>query len=113
MAKRSLRNIKLILLHFVDLNIQMNNWVNINRLKGPINITKFVIDNLETPVYLNLSLPTKVKNVIVKADSDIGKINNINIRSFTENVLKVTDVIFLEHVTFGKSHLSYFFFNSK
>lgn len=86
----------------------MNDWMDINHLKGPINITKFVVDNLETPVYLNLSLPTRVKNVIIKADSDIGKINNINIQSFTENVLKVTDIISLKHVTFGKSRLSHF-----
>ncbi|GAB1868165.1 Closca [Camponotus japonicus] len=89
-----------------DLNIQMNDWMDINHLKGPINITKFVVDNLETPVYLNLSLPTRVKNVIIKADSDIGKINNINIQSFTENVLKVTDIISLEHVTFANGFTS-------
>lgn len=89
----------------------MNKWMDINHFKGSINITKLVVDNLETPAYLNLSLPTKVKNVIIKADSDIGKINNINIQSFMENVLKVNDVISLEHVTFGKSLI--FLFNSK
>lgn len=86
----------------------MNDWMDVIHLKGPINIAKFVVDNLETPVYLNLSLPIRVNNVIVKANSVIEKINNINIQSFTENVLKVTDVISLEHVTFGKSRLSYF-----
>lgn len=90
------------------MNIQMNKWMDVNRLKGPINIEKLDVNNLETPAYLNLSLPTRIKNVIVKANSDIEKINNIKIQSFMENVLKVNDVISLEHVTFGKSRPLYF-----
>ncbi|XP_029165434.1 uncharacterized protein LOC114936425 [Nylanderia fulva] len=89
-----------------DLNIQMNEWVDINRLKGPINIEKLDINNLETPAYLNLSLPTRVKNVIVKADSDIEKINNIKIQSFMESIVKVNDVISFEHVTFANGFTS-------
>lgn len=77
--------------------------MDINRFKGPINIEKLDVNNLETPAYLNLSLPTKVKNVIVKANSDIKKINNIKIQSFMESVVKLNDVISFDHVTFGKS----------
>lgn len=81
----------------------MNEWVDVNRLKGPINIAKLIVKNLETPAYFNLSLPRRVKNVIIKEDSNIETINNINIRSFMENVLKVDDdLISLGHVTFGK-----------
>ncbi|KAL6265402.1 hypothetical protein P5V15_002198 [Pogonomyrmex californicus] len=89
-----------------DFEIEMNKWIDVNRLKGPINVNKLVVDNLETPVYLNLSLPTRVKNVIVKGDSDIRNINNINIQSFMENVLKVDDLISLEHVTFAHGFIS-------
>ncbi|XP_072746368.1 uncharacterized protein [Anoplolepis gracilipes] len=89
-----------------DLNIQMNEWMDVKCLKGPINIAKLVVDNLETPAYLNLSLPIKINNVIVKADSNIETINNINIQSFMENVLKVNDVISLEHVTFANGFTS-------
>ncbi|KAM0726481.1 hypothetical protein ACS0PU_007665 [Formica fusca] len=89
-----------------DLNIQMNKWMDVNHFKGPISVTKLVVDNLETPAYLNLSLPTRINNVIVKADSDIEKINNINIQSFMENVLKVNDVISLEHVSFANGFTS-------
>lgn len=85
----------------------MNEWADINYIKGPINIKKLVVNNLETPAYFNLSLPSRVKNVIVKGDSNIGKINNINIQSFMENVLKVDDLISLEHVTFGKFTVSH------
>lgn len=85
--------------------------MDVNHFKGPISITKLIVDNLETPAYLNLSLPTRINNVIVKADSDIEKINNINIQSFMKNVLKVNDLISLEHVSFGKSFI--FLFNSK
>jgi len=80
----------------------MNGWTGINRFKGPINIAKLIVNNLETPAYFNLSLPKRVKNVIIKGDSDIKNINDINIQSFMENVLKVNDSISLEHVTFGK-----------
>ncbi|XP_070162269.1 uncharacterized protein [Polyergus mexicanus] len=88
------------------LNIQMNKWMDVNHFKGPISITKLVVDNLETPAYLNLSLPTRINNVIVKADSNIEKINNINIQSFMENVLEVNDVISLEHVLFANGFTS-------
>lgn len=80
----------------------MNEWIGESHIKGPVNLKKLVVNNLETPAYFNLSLPTKVKNVIIKGDSDIGKINDINIQSFMENVLKVDDLISLGHVTFGK-----------
>ena len=80
----------------------MNEWTGENRIKGPVNLKKLVVNNLETPAYFNLSLPRRVKNVIIKGDSDIGKINDINIQSFMENVLKVDDLISLGHVTFGK-----------
>lgn len=80
----------------------MNKWVDVNRLKGPVNISKLVVKNLEVPVLCNLPLPTKVKNVIVKADSDIEKINGVNMPFFMDNVLKVNDLISLEHATFSK-----------
>lgn len=80
----------------------MNEGVGINYIRGPVNIAKLIVNNLETPAYFNLSLPRRVKNVIVKGDSNIRKINNINIQSFIENALKVDDLISLEHVTFGK-----------
>lgn len=83
----------------------MNNWIDINRFKGPINIAKLVVNNLEEPAKFNLSLPSRVKNVVIKGNSNIEKINNINIQSFMENVLTVDDVISLEHVTFGKFNI--------
>lgn len=83
----------------------MNGSVGINHFKGPINIAKLNVKNLETPAYFSLSLPTRVKNVIVKGDSNIEKINNIDIQSFMENVLKLDDQISLEHVTFGKFNI--------
>ncbi|XP_077278366.1 uncharacterized protein LOC143906276 isoform X2 [Temnothorax americanus] len=89
-----------------DFKIEMNKWVSVNRFKGPVNIAKLVVNNLETPAYLNLSLPRRVKNVVVKGDSDIGKINNIDILSFIENVLKVDDPISLGHVTFARGFIS-------
>jgi len=88
--------------------MKMNKWVDVNRFKGPINITNLVVNNLETPAYFNLSLPRRVKNVIIKGDSNIETINNINIQSFMENILKVDDdLISLEHVTFGKFNIQY------
>ncbi|XP_024888654.1 uncharacterized protein LOC112465371 isoform X2 [Temnothorax curvispinosus] len=89
-----------------DFKIEMNKWVSVNRFKGPVNIAKLVVNNLETPAYLNLSLPRRVKNVVVKGDSDIEKINNIDIQSFIENVLKVDDPISLGHVTFARGFMS-------
>lgn len=80
----------------------MNEWIGINHIRGPVNVAKLVVNNLETPARFNLSLPRRVKNVIIKGDSNIGKINNVNIQSFMENVLKVDDLISLGHVTFGK-----------
>lgn len=73
-------------------------------IKGPTNISKLVVDNLETPVRFNIDLPVKVGNVIVKGNSNIKKINNIDIQSFMNNVLKVDDAISLEHVTFSELH---------
>ncbi|XP_011693850.1 PREDICTED: uncharacterized protein LOC105453515 isoform X2 [Wasmannia auropunctata] len=89
-----------------DLKIGMNEWIGTKYLEGPVNIPKLVVRNLETPVYLNLSLPTRLKNVIIKGDSDIKRINNIDIRSFMENVLKVDDPISLDHVTFARGFTS-------
>jgi len=73
-----------------------------NRLKGPISTTNLIINNLETPAYFNLPLPVRVKNVIVEGDSKIGRINNLDIQPFMENVMKVDDIISLEDVTFSK-----------
>lgn len=83
----------------------MNEWIDINRFRGPINIAKLVVNNLEMPAKFNLSLPRRVKNVVIKGDSNIEKINNINIQSFMENILTVDDLISLEHVTFGKFNI--------
>lgn len=84
----------------------MNDWIGINRLQGPVNVEKLAIDNLRTPVIFNFSLPTIVRNLVIKADSEIGKINDVNVSSFMENVLKLNDIIFLEQVTFGMLHIS-------
>ncbi|XP_011870378.1 PREDICTED: uncharacterized protein LOC105563408 isoform X2 [Vollenhovia emeryi] len=81
-------------------------WIGINSVRGPINIAKLVVNNLETPAYFNLSLPRRVKNVVIKGDSDIGKINNISIQSFMENVLKVDDPISLGNVAFARGFTS-------
>ncbi|KYM83201.1 hypothetical protein ALC53_06469, partial [Atta colombica] len=88
------------------INLKMNEWTGENRIKGPVNLKKLVVNNLETPAYFNLSLPRRVKNVIIKGDSDIGKINDIKIQSFMENVLKVDDLISLGHVTFARGFTS-------
>jgi len=80
----------------------VNKWIDVNCLKGPINTTKLIVNNLETPAYFNLPLPVKVKDVIVEGDSKIGRINDLDIQSFMENVMEVDDAIFLEDVTFSK-----------
>lgn len=78
---------------------------NVYYIKGPLNVSKLVVDNLEAPIRLNIALPIKVGNVIVKGDGNITKINGINIKSFMENVLKVNDAISLEYATFSKLHI--------
>jgi hypothetical protein len=80
----------------------MNKWIDVNRLQGPINTTKLIINNLETPAYFNLPLPVKVKDVIVEGDSKIERINDLDIQSFVQNVMEVDDIISLEDVTFSK-----------
>ncbi|XP_011155669.2 uncharacterized protein LOC105193044 isoform X3 [Solenopsis invicta] len=89
-----------------DLKTEMNKWTGINYIKGPVNVAKLVVNNLETPAFFNLSLPTRVKNVIIKGDCIIGKINNVNIQPFMENVLKVDDPISLGHITFARGFKS-------
>lgn len=87
---------------YVDLANQMNKWIDVNRFKGPINISKLVVSALEVPVWCNFPLPTKVKNIIIKTDSNIKKINDLNMLSFMESILKVHDPISLQHVKFSK-----------
>ncbi|KYN06038.1 hypothetical protein ALC62_03038, partial [Cyphomyrmex costatus] len=89
-----------------DLKIIVNEWISESHIKGPVNLKKLVVNNLETPAYFNFSLPTRVKNVIIKGDSDIRRINDINIQPFIENVLKIDDPISLENVTFARGFTS-------
>ncbi|XP_012224336.2 uncharacterized protein clos [Linepithema humile] len=93
---------KILGINVEDLKPQTNEWdADVQYyIKGPLNVPKLVVDNLETPIRFNLDLPIRVGNVIVKGDSNIKKINGINIQSFMDNVLKVDDAISLEHVTF-------------
>ncbi|KAL0105372.1 hypothetical protein PUN28_016792 [Cardiocondyla obscurior] len=93
-------------LNLKDLKIVMSKWMGNNCIRGPVNIKNFVVNDLKEPAYFNLSLPRRVKNVVIKGDSKIGKINNIDIRSFIKNVLKVNDSISLEHVTFAHGFTS-------
>ncbi|XP_012532717.1 uncharacterized protein LOC105834630 [Monomorium pharaonis] len=93
-------------INLTDLKNEMNKWIGPNHIRGPVNVAKLVVNNLVTPVRFNLSLPRRVKNVIIKGDSNIEKINNVNIQSFMENVLKVDDPISLEHVTFARGFTS-------
>ncbi|XP_020292032.1 uncharacterized protein LOC109858817 [Pseudomyrmex gracilis] len=86
-------------------SVRIYEWLDENRLKGPLSIEKLSVNNLET-AYLNLSLPTRVGNVVVKADSNIKKINNIDIQLFMESVAKVDDAISLEYATFANNFTS-------
>lgn len=85
---------------------QVNKWIDIDHIKGPVTVSKLFVETLQIPI--NLSLPTTVNNIIILGNSNIGKINDMNMSSFIENVQKVDDKISLEHTIFGKSYILYF-----
>lgn len=93
-----------MIMSYVDLNIQMDKWIDVDHLKGPVNVMKLVVDTLKTPAAFNFPLPVRVKDVFVEADSTIGKINTLDTLSFMENVMKVDEMISLGNVTFSKLH---------
>ncbi|RLU23456.1 hypothetical protein DMN91_003660 [Ooceraea biroi] len=88
------------------LNTRMSRWIDANRFKGSVNITRLVVNDLKTPASFNFPLPVEVRDVIMEADSKIGRINNLDMQSFMENVIKVDDIISLEHVTFAHGFTS-------
>ncbi|XP_019699980.1 uncharacterized protein LOC105189727 [Harpegnathos saltator] len=103
------KNISALEIKGVDvraLNSQLNKWIDVNHIKGPVNVSKLLVENLQTPVNLGIFLPTTVNTVIMLGNSNIGKINDVNMSSFIENVQKVHDEISLEHATFAHGFTS-------
>ncbi|XP_014469815.1 PREDICTED: uncharacterized protein LOC106741904 [Dinoponera quadriceps] len=96
-----------------ELKSHVNKWIDVDRIKGPVNISKLQVEDLVTPVKFNFPLPNIVNTVVILGNSNIGKINGMNMSSFIENAQKVNDTMSLEIATFdyefasNHTHASY------
>lgn len=90
----------LLIYIIAELKSYVNKWLDVDRVRGPVNISKLIVENLQMPI--NFPLHTTINTVIILGNSDIQTINDVNMSSFMENVQKVNDIISLENVTFGE-----------